>query len=260
MAREGNRQSLQCPKTRPKVCAPRICTVGDTSMAGASQKKKRRTQEEIFLDCLSLLTKDDQSLIPNATLKEKLGWDDDKYKEIKARLTKSKLVIVGQGHGGKIGLAKQLNEKALKLFVSYSHIDDDYKTELLKHLNPLKRLKLIESWSDQKILPGDKIDEKIKSELKTSDIILLLISIDYLNSYYCVEVEMEEAIERHKTGKSRVIPIIIRSCMWQNMPFAELKALPHDAKAVSKWQDRDDALVSVAEGIKIVAEEILESK
>jgi hypothetical protein len=91
-------------------------------------------------------------------------------------------------------------------------------------------------------------------------IILLLISIDFINSEYCYDTEMERAMERHQKGEARVIPIILRSCLWQYAPFAKLQALPKDAKAVQSWSDRDEALTDIVDGIGKVAEELLEGK
>jgi len=193
-------------------------------------------------------------------LREALGWSDEKYTGVRIQLRKNQLINVGQGQGGKVGLAKLPSAKALKLFISYNHSDSQYKDDLVKHIDPLKRLKLIDTWFDGKIQAGKNINEEIRSEIASSDIILLLVSIDYLNSYYCVEIEMEEAMVRHEAGDSRVIPIILRSCMWLHMPFSKLKALPLDAKAVSTWADRDEALVSIAEGIQKVADDLLASR
>jgi hypothetical protein len=230
---------------------------GGTVMARQTERRVRRTAEQLFLDKLAALTHGEQTLVSNAALREALNWPEDKYNDIRIQLRRDQLINVGQGQGGKVGLSKLSSTKALKVFVSYNHTDTQYKDDLVKHIDPLKRLKLIETWFDGKIQAGKDINQEIQAELLSSDIILLLVSIDYLNSYYCVEIEMEKAMERHKAGSARVIPIILRSCMWQHMPFSKLKALPLDARAVSTWPDRDEALVSVAEGIRGVADELL---
>ena len=64
---------------------------------------------------------------------------------------------------------------------------------------------------------------------------------------------------RHAEGSAVVIPIILRSCLWQQTPFSKLQALPKDAKAISSWADRDEAFTSVIEGIRKVAEEMFDS-
>lgn len=228
-------------------------------MASKPRRRTRRTNQELFLYKLAALTKGEQTLIPNATLRDELGWPDKRYANVRNQLRRDQLINVGQGQGGKVGLARS-STKALKLFLSYSHVDVQYKDDLSKHLAPLKRLKLIDDWFDGKIKAGKDLNAEISANLACSDIILLLVSIDYLNSYWCIEIEMEKAMERHEAGEARVIPIILRSCMWHHMPFSKLKALPLDGKAVSTWKDRDEALVSIAEDIKVVADELLTSR
>ncbi len=230
-------------------------------MAIRKQSRKRRTNEELFVARLAELTNDDKPLTTNVSLRTKLKWDEEKYNETKKKLRKDGKIVVGLGFGGRIGLADAVRDhkgKALKLFVSYSHADERYKVDLLKHLEPLRRQGYIETWHDGKITAGKELDKAIKSELNSADIILLLISIDYINSYYCVEVEMRAAIARHNAGGSRVIPVIVRNCMWKGMDFSNHKALPTDGKAVVSWANSDEALVSVAEGVELAAKELLD--
>ena len=126
--------------------------------------------------------------------------------------------------------------------------------ELESHLEPLKLGGLISSWHDGCIAPGEEWEPKIKENLKNARIIILLISIDFIRSGYCYNVELKQAMERHKTGDACVIPVILRSCIWKQVPVSDmflgdLQALPQDAKPISKWNDRDDAFTNIAEGI-----------
>ena len=131
------------------------------------------------------------------------------------------------------------------------------KDELLKHLSPLKRLNLIDTWHDRKIIAGDKLDESITNALSHADIILLLVSIDFINSQYCYDVEMELALERARKGEVVVIPVIARNCMWKRTEFSRLLATPTDGKAIASWTDRDEALTIVAEHIRDAAERLI---
>jgi hypothetical protein len=233
-------------------------------MLGMAQKKPkkervRRTNAQLFLDALDDLAPGGERLIKNKTLREKLRWEEDKYKRVRRELADQKKIVVGRGWGGLVGVASSPGAKGLSVFISYTHPDETFKTDLLKHLEPLRRLGLIEAWHDRKIRAGDEWDKVISTNLKSADIILLLVSIDFINSPYCYDIEMELALDRHEEKKAIVIPIILRPCMWQQTPFAKLQALPRDARAVAIWPDRDEALVNVAEGIRRVAEERLES-
>jgi hypothetical protein len=219
----------------------------------------RRGNRELFLDKLKVLSKGDQRLIGNITLRDALGWEEERYNRIKIQLREENAILVGTGMGGSVGLAQAAGTKALKLFVSYAHSDEALKKELLKHIEPLKHLNLVDSWNDRKLMPGEDWEKSISANLESANIILLLVSIDFINSKYCFDIELDRALELHAQQKATVIPIILRHCMWQHTAFAKLQALPKDAKAVCSWADKDEAFTSIAEGIRQVADKIMTS-
>jgi hypothetical protein len=139
---------------------------------------------------------------------------------------------------------------AVEVFYSYAHEDECLRKKLDTHLGTLKRQDLIKVWYDRDINAGKERAQEIDSHLKTADIILLLISSDFIASDYCYSVEMKRALERHKAGEARVIPIILRPVDWQNTPFSKLVALPPYARPVTSWPDQDEAFLAVAEGIR----------
>lgn len=135
------------------------------------------------------------------------------------------------------------------VFFSYSHKDEALRDQLESHLALLKNQGLIDAWYDRRIVAGDEIDDVIFGKLETADIILLLVSSDFLSSPYCYSREMMRAMERHNAGEARVIPVILRHCLWQSAPFGKLLAAPRDGKPVTAWPDRDEALADVARHI-----------
>jgi internalin A len=98
------------------------------------------------------------------------------------------------------------------------------------------------------------------SDLERADIILLLVSADFIASDYCYEKELTRALERHEKGEALVIPVLVRDVNWRIAPFAKLQALPKDGRAVTRWRDRDAAWRNVSEGIERVVEEIRKHK
>ena len=96
--------------------------------------------------------------------------------------------------------------------------------------------------------------------MENADIILILVSIDFINSKYCYDIELDRALERHAAGQCRVVPVILRGCLWQHAPFSKLQALPRDGKPATTWEDLDLALANVAEGIRLGAEDIIASR
>ncbi len=141
----------------------------------------------------------------------------------------------------------------LRVFKSYSHVDEDLRNELDKHLSVLRRQGTISSWDDRRIGPGEEIHGEISAHLESADIILLLISADFLASDYCYDVEMERAMERHKQGSARVIPVILRPCDWQKAPFGSLMACPTDGKPVVNHTTHDEGFLQVVQAIRQVA-------
>jgi internalin A len=148
------------------------------------------------------------------------------------------------------------HRQAVRLFYSYSHRDESLRNELETHLKLLQRQGLIDTWQDRKIGAGDDWGQSIDENLERANIILLLISADFINSDYCYEQEMTRALERHQNREARVIPVIVRDVNWQNAPFAKLQALPKDGKAVPLWANKDSAWKNVSEGIERVAREL----
>src|SRR5437773_2152973 len=114
-------------------------------MEQMAARRNRRTFREIFLDKLGELSKGGSEIIANIGLRDALRWDEVRYKEIKEQLRAERLIIVGRGRGGTVGLADATGSKGLSVFVSYSHVDQKLKEELLKHLKPLERMKLVEA-------------------------------------------------------------------------------------------------------------------
>ena len=147
-----------------------------------------------------------------------------------------------------------------EMFVSYAHEDKDILENLEPHLALLVRQEKIRLWHDGEILAGADWEHEITQRLESADIILLLVSANFIASEYCWGVEMRRAIERHGLGEARVIPLIVRPCLWESAPFAGLQSLPRGAKAVTLWDDRDEALRDVASGIAQVAETMARSE
>jgi len=144
--------------------------------------------------------------------------------------------------------------KKLKIFLSYSHKDEEMKNQLDIFLVNLKRSDSIEVWQDRELAGGDEWDDKIKNELTTSDIILLLVSADFNASDYIWKKELAVAMQRHERGEARVIPVILRNCEWQDMPYAKLQALPTGGKPITVYADKDEAYTDIAKGIRKVVE------
>ncbi len=146
---------------------------------------------------------------------------------------------------------------AIDVFISYSHADEWLKDELIKHFAALVRNGTVDVWHDRKIPAGGILDDEIDGRIRSANIVLLLISNDFINSDYCVKKEYEVALTRRDKGEAVIVPIIIRECDWDIGRLKSFNALPRDAVAVTKnailkseAQSRDTAWLSVINGLK----------
>lgn len=145
---------------------------------------------------------------------------------------------------------------AVKIFFCYAHEDEEFLNKLKTHLRPLQRQGLIDVWHDRDISAGTEWEEEIGGQLNTAQIILLLVSPDFMNSDYCYGIEMNLAIERHKRKEARVIPIILRPVYWKGAPFSNLQTLPKYGKPVTSWSNQDEAFNDLANQIIEVVKEL----
>jgi len=155
--------------------------------------------------------------------------------------------------------------KPIEVFCSYAHKDESLLNELAKHLSILKRQGIIDVWYDQEITAGGERQNEIDCRLNSADVILLLISADFLDSKYCYDAELRRALERHYSGEARVIPIIMRPVDWSNAPFSKLQVLPkqtfpENTKAITTCENQDAAFTDVAKGIRRAVKELAEPR
>ena len=154
------------------------------------------------------------------------------------------------------GLTSGSSTRAIEVFFSYAHEDEKLRDALAKHLSILQWQGVIQAWHDREIIAGTEWAGQINEHLDTADIILLLVSADFLASDYCYNIELSRAMERHAAQEARVIPIILRKVDWKYAPFGKLQALPKDAFPVTSWTNIDEAFTNVAEGIRRIVEEL----
>jgi hypothetical protein len=155
-----------------------------------------------------------------------------------------------------MGASPSATQRTIEVFFSYAHKDEALRDKLATHLSLLTQQGLIAAWYDRQIPAGREWAGVLDAHVQTAQIILLLVSADFLASTYCTEIEVQQAMARHASGAARVIPIILRPVDWHHAPFGQLQALPKDGRPVTRWRNRDDAFLDVARGIRAVVEEM----
>jgi WD40 repeat protein len=149
----------------------------------------------------------------------------------------------------------------IEVFFSYSRKDKELRDELDTHLALLKR-RGVTTWHDCQIVAGSEWEEEINRRIKTADIVLLLISSDFIASNYCYEKELPDILQRHEAREAYVIPVLLRSVSsgWKQLPFAKLQICPSGGLPVTQWKDRDAAFADVAESIEEAVNKLLEKR
>lgn len=158
-------------------------------------------------------------------------------------------------HFGALLRATEIETPIPSIFISYSHADTALRKALEVHLEPMQRLGQAMNWSDGKMTPGQEWNEVILGQLRSADIVLMLVSPDALASTYIWKTELSEALLRQQQGRCRIIPVLLKPCDWMDMPFAQLEMTPKHPEtgrllAISSWNDKDEALNIVVQSIK----------
>ncbi len=134
-------------------------------------------------------------------------------------------------------------DRPISLLVRHSANSKDLALaeELLGHLRPLERFAGLDVWSDQRIRAGDNWRQEIERAIGQADVVLLLLSADFFVSDTLLDVEVPKLLERHRRGSLRVVPVPLRSCLWEAHPWlSELHPLPRDGKPVASHQGTNE--------------------
>jgi WD40 repeat protein/Flp pilus assembly protein TadD len=151
-------------------------------------------------------------------------------------------------------MATERTMHPLMLFFSYAPEDKALRDELDMHLKALRRTQLVETWEDRRVHPGGNREQEIYQAIEKADIILLLVSPYFINSeeYLSLLVKKVTQYQTDKREKVTIIPVLLRSCLWQETPLAQLDMLPRNGVPVTTWADRDEAWTDIAKNVRYV--------
>ncbi|MCC6280816.1 MAG: SUMF1/EgtB/PvdO family nonheme iron enzyme [Saprospiraceae bacterium] len=145
---------------------------------------------------------------------------------------------------------------SVQIFIAYSQKDRVFLDALRSHATPLLRKGNVTVWFDGEILPSEQWNDVIKKNLHAADIILMLLSANALASDYFYEQEVKDAVDRHRAGTARVVPVVLSPCQWKKTPLAEIQGLPRGMKPIISYGNMDEAWNEVVEGLWEMVEEI----
>jgi hypothetical protein len=138
------------------------------------------------------------------------------------------------------------------VFISYSHADEMWKDRLVKQLDVLKGIGVLEPWDDRKIGAGLDWKPEIERAMDRAAVAVLLVSADFLTSDFIKNEEAPRLLARREAGGLRVIPVIVRPCPWSRIPWlSAMQARPKDARPLSGGPEYqiDADLAAIAEEI-----------
>ena len=145
----------------------------------------------------------------------------------------------------------------VQIYIAYAEEDTPLLEDLRKQLKVLERNQLIEVWQENMVQVGKNRKVEILKQLEKADIILLLISADFIVSEHDYNVEMKLALQRHIGGKARVFPIIVRDCLWEDTPVGHMEVLPLNRKPIDNQEEgRSESFKKVAKEISEAVKEI----
>jgi len=151
------------------------------------------------------------------------------------------------------------SQNPLRLFICYAHANERTVKRLVPSLKVLAQRGYIQPWRDTDLVPGEDWDDTIKGHLASAQIILFMVSRDFLASKYITEQERPLAIARMKEKKAVVIPVLLSACLWREENFAKLEKLPHKDDPITSFTPREDGWALVEEGLKKVVDRARQS-
>lgn len=148
-----------------------------------------------------------------------------------------------------------VNPSPLKVFYGCAQKDRNLCNELDKHLATLKNTGYITTWQEPEIEDGTDREQEILRNLDSSQIIILLLSADFMGSQSYYTMIVPRAFELHNAGRAQIIPVLLRPTDVQGTPFAHMKISNEGKPVISNCRrNRDEAFLKVAKSIRLVVE------
>ncbi len=194
-------------------------------------------------------------LVPIPESKEFLDYEGlveaekAKEKEVFVWQVKKKLAVADLLDGvEEPAMRDEVEQLPVRAFVSYSHKDLEHLKELKAALAPLMRLQKLSIWDDRDINAGGEWEKIIFEQLEECDIVLCLVSADFVASDFCYKKEFGAALAAHRKGEKTIVPIMLRKTDWQDLPLAEIQGSP--GEWITSAKNKDEAWTKVSKSLR----------
>lgn len=127
-----------------------------------------------------------------------------------------------------------------KIFISYSHKDEELMQQISKHLKVYEFNDSLSVWNDEDIRIGEDFEKKIRKAIDETDIAILLISTDFLVSDFIRNKELEWLEKRYEMNRLEIIPFILKPSNWETYRLSKkLKVRPKDGKPLIEFKTKN---------------------
>lgn len=163
----------------------------------------------------------------------------------------------GPGYPGDPGRSAPIvrdEPRAPKLAVVYAEPDEAFAVDLVESLAGLVAERTVARVS-MRLVP-EAVDTEVVPGVRDADLVLLVVSRDLLATGYGASRELGAVLDRHRREAAVVLPVVHRPASWEGQPFGPLAPLPTGGRPVVDWNSRDDALLSVVEGVRFAVRQV----
>jgi len=121
-------------------------------------------------------------------------------------------------------VAHQKGQVPRTVFLSYSRDDSEWMRRIEAALRPIEQSGRYKLWADVEIEAGAAWDRELRRKLAVCDVAVLLVSRPFLQSEYVRNVELPILVERARSGRTRVLWLLVSECAWEQTELRELQA------------------------------------
>lgn len=103
-----------------------------------------------------------------------------------------------------------------RIFISYSHRNEQWKERLLKQLAVFEQHHSLEVWHDENMEGGADWERRIHEAMDSARFAIVLLCPDALSSTFMVDRELPVLERRWRANELSVIPILYKKdCLWE---------------------------------------------
>lgn len=139
-----------------------------------------------------------------------------------------------------------------QVFISYSHKDNKWLTELLTTLAPYIRQQLLDVWTDTRINAGSLWRDEISKALDQARVAVLLVSRHFLASEFIAKEELPPLLEAQEKEGLTILWVVVSASAYDISPLAKYQAINDPSKPLDSLSGpkRNRELVRICREIK----------